>query len=469
MALNLLQLNIQSINNKLDLLEKLFKNYNIDIALIQETWTKPQQIIKIKSYNAIFNSREENRGGGVAIFIKDCYPFYPSEIVINEQVEYVKARVNINNLDYHFISFYNPNHTNINKTIQEFKSIIDQNQNNNTIIGGDINALSVLWNNELKEDRLGKCIADLITTSTFSILNNGNNTRLNLYNHTESALDITLASHDLASRSDWNLINETIGSDHIPILINIQQSKAHKNTKKIVDKTEILKEVNNISMQNNPSFACYTSQIKTIIRANTKIISIDSKKVPKMWWNDYLERLWFIKKEKLKIYNKTKDLFTAMELKKSINKLKLAIKKAKSEAWIKFTNSFSSKTPDEMWKVVKSLKNSNPKNPLLQNQQEIKNFLNHNFPHSFVNFELPFKEKLKPTPFSEDEFQEVLTKAKSTSPGVDNISYELIKNLNNTSQLFFLKMINVEWNKGIFPPDWKIAKVIGINKLFFGF
>lgn len=116
--INILQLNIQSINNILDLLEKLLITYNIDIALIQEAWTKSNQKIKIKSYNTLLNSRTDNRGGGTAIIIKNCYPFFPRPTIQNQQIEYTEAKVKIDGYFFNFISFYNPNQSNINKTKQ---------------------------------------------------------------------------------------------------------------------------------------------------------------------------------------------------------------------------------------------------------------------------------------------------------------------------------------------------------------
>lgn len=124
----------------------------------------------------------------------------------------------------------------------------------------------------------------------------------------------------------------------------------------------------------------WTGEVNKIIYTNSKTITIDPRKLPKRWWNDRIERLWQIKKEKLKIYNRIKDLHTALQLKKSVNKLKLEIKKSKKESWEKFTSDLNNKTSGEMWKVLKVMKKSIDVNPILKDKDCASQFLNKNFP-----------------------------------------------------------------------------------------
>lgn len=468
MNFNVLQLNIQSINNKVDLLEKLLLTYNIDCALIQETWTKPQQTIKLKSYNIIIKSRENSRGGGVAIIVKDTYPYFTKQTIEYEKIEHIEIKIKVFGIELNLISFYNPNQNNTIKTIQNFTDILENNKNEKlSIIGGDINAFSGLWNEEGIEDNLGSNIADIITASPFLVINNGKNTRINSYNNTESAIDLTIVSQELISKCKWDVIEDTIGSDHKPILIKLDIVPTKVKQKQIINKHQILNEINNLRNMNFNQITELTNKMDLIIKSNTKIINIDPRKQPKKWWNETIERLWKIKREKLKIYNRIKDLHTSIELKKATNKLKLEIKKAKIASWNDFLKDISSSNQTQLWKLIKSIKLSNSKNPILTDDLIATNFLQYNFPQSMENFSPPSinsKEIRTFTEFTYQEFEEIIKKSKNTAPGIDKISFELIKNMSNEMKEGFLKLLNLEWGKGIYPDSWKTIKIIGIPK-----
>lgn len=466
-SINILQLNTQSINNKIDILEYFFNQNNIDVALIQETWTKKNQKIKMKSYNVLLNSREDSRGGGVAIFIRKRYPYYPSQILQNQKLEVLEVKTKIEDSFYTFVSFYNPNQQNINTTKQEFQTLINNHHlTDKIIIGGDINGTSFLWSNNPSEDALGKGISDIIMSSSLSVINNGDDTRMNLFNNTSSAIDITLASQDLIPFINWHIINDTIGSDHKPILIQIQNSLTLPEQKTITDQNAIIEDINNLSIDHFSNLGLWTGEIQNIIYTNSKRINIDPRKTPKIWWNDHIGRLWSIKKEKLLIYNRTKNLHTAIELKKAVNRLKLEIRKAKNESWKTITSEMHEKSTGEMWKLFKSIKKTGNNNQILKDKDSAENFLKKNFPESIETEQLPCN--VLPTDQLEDfsftEYNGIIEKAKVTSPGIDKINYKILKSINYEASTNFLSLLNKIWKDGRYPTQWKIANVIGIPK-----
>lgn len=465
MSFNIVQINIQSINNKIAILEKFLLTYNIQVALIQETWTKPDQIIKINSYNAISKSRVNSNGGGLAILVKDDIPFYPYQSQSFNIIEHLESKIKLLDLEINLVNFYNPNQLNIRQSEEEFYQILENNRlNRYSIIGGDINAASGMWNLDGKEDRLGKLIADVITTSTYSVINSGENTRMNLYNHTQSAIDITLASQEIIPFINWKVIDDTLGSDHMPIIINLKINHRTILTKQVIDKKEIVRQINKINGILTTDINQYSDKVNTIIKENTKTITINPKKIPKIWWNEKIEKLWFIKKEKLLIYNKNRTLYTAIELKKSINILKLEIKRAKTESWKKFSDNIGQMKPGELWRLLKSLGKNTSRNPILNNSHDAEQFLHLNFPQSYESFILPQNITTKPEEFTMEEFLFVIVKAKKTAPGFDKISFDLIKNMECVQIETFLKLLNKEWCEGNYPDNWKVAKVIGIPK-----
>ena len=60
--------------------------------------------------------------------------------------------------------------------------------------------------------------------------------------------------------------------------------------------------------------------------------------------------------------------------------------------------------------------------------------------------------------------KEALSDTENTSPGEDNILYEMLKRLPEEGKRFLLKIINRIWETGILPKDWKVAVVIPAKK-----
>ena len=63
-----------------------------------------------------------------------------------------------------------------------------------------------------------------------------------------------------------------------------------------------------------------------------------------------------------------------------------------------------------------------------------------------------------------DTILKIFNKSKETSPGVDNIHMKLLKPVANLIALPVAHVINVSFKSGIFPSDWKMAKVIALPK-----
>lgn len=74
---SILNTNTRSVLSKTDELSVLFRNSDIDIAGISETWlsgTVPSSLINIPGYNCFRHDREAQAGGGVLCYVKDTLP-----------------------------------------------------------------------------------------------------------------------------------------------------------------------------------------------------------------------------------------------------------------------------------------------------------------------------------------------------------------------------------------------------------
>nr|CAI5832982.1 unnamed protein product [Callosobruchus analis] len=92
------------------------------------------------------------------------------------------------------------------------------------IIGGDFNGHHYLWGST-DNNPPGLTLVDAIDDFPHLIFRNeGQPTRLTRPSANISAVDVTIISTDLVDISNWTVMSDTYGSDHFPILMNINST-----------------------------------------------------------------------------------------------------------------------------------------------------------------------------------------------------------------------------------------------------
>lgn len=71
--LNIMYVNIRSVRNKFQTLKNTITSYNfiVHIIVLSEThlFTNEESLFQLNNYDAFFSSRDNNRGGGVVIYV----------------------------------------------------------------------------------------------------------------------------------------------------------------------------------------------------------------------------------------------------------------------------------------------------------------------------------------------------------------------------------------------------------------
>ena len=88
---------------------------------------------------------------------------------------------------------------------------------------GDFNAHNPLWGSRQK-DTNGEVVEDFLDQYELVCLNDGRSIRFDIRTGTLSCVDLSLASSQLARKARWDTWEESMGSDHFPILWRIGQS-----------------------------------------------------------------------------------------------------------------------------------------------------------------------------------------------------------------------------------------------------
>lgn len=465
----IIQINIRSLKSNLLFIESLLNKLDIDVAILCETWIKPNEIINIKNYN-LFTKNRDDGFGGVAICVKQR--LVAKETIIDyNPIEFLEVKIEINNLIYTFISLYIPPNIAITNIHNKFEAIIKKYENTDrTFIGGDLNAHHSLWGNDRRTDARGKFIADQITSSQFKIMNDGHYTYFNTSSNTFTAIDLSIVSQDYSFEVNWEVLSDNVGSDHLPIFCQIGRPdpKNHiKNIKKI-DMKKLNEIIVNLNFENTKTVEEFENILQNSVDQCTKTIRTNGRYTAKPWWTQKIENLWNIKRRKQQIYFRNKTPYTAIELKKSVSAFKREIKLEKEKTWNKFIEEIN--PANSLKDIYRRLNLFNPNrknysNEFLNTHEKLNKLLAHNYQntnvyrkpnyvaHNFNNDTIPSQI-----------IKEIIHKNKNTAPGCNNISNQILKMLSDDQIEILTQLLQKMWNSQSFPNSWKFIRAVAINK-----
>jgi hypothetical protein len=97
-------------------------------------------------------------------------------------------------------------------------------KNEKWLIGGDFNAHSPLWEKDCILTTSNRLVEN-VTDSPFCLLNDGSITRIpDIASHRPTAIDLSLLSPSLAINCSWLVSSDPLGSDHLPIVITLNET-----------------------------------------------------------------------------------------------------------------------------------------------------------------------------------------------------------------------------------------------------
>jgi ribonuclease HI len=484
MIQNLLQWNSRSLLPKKDELLQTLRYNNIEIASIAETWLNPYYYVKIPDYHTLRDDRLDGKGGA-ALLIHTSIPF--SEINIKSPdcpFDIVAAKVY--NTVYASI-YISPNCHPSREHLQGLLTGLGE----NCIIMGDFNAHHPIWGSN-SANRMGRMIIDLLSEHNLCLLNNGNSTRINLPNQNPSMVDLTICSPQHATVLQWEVLSgDTLGSDHYPILVSTPHAHglrpfkggscgSFKRTKYNTSRADWGKFSNLIEdgIVGLPSPAqdnikvCYTSFVDILKdKANKSIPSVAKnrkKPSPPPWWDQACEEAVSNRKTCILAYRTYSTFENFLLLKNAQASAKRILKNKKRNGWKRFCNSLSPETPlSQVWESVRRFKKSfTPYTRLPSNEAWI-----HEFANGLAPLTVPSREDI-PRPyslqssswmdihFSLAELKSVLPHLRDTTPGMDDIPYSFLTHISEESLGYFLRMVNVIFESGEVPEEWRTQLII---------
>ena len=516
--LKIIQWNSRSINrNKDDLIEHLGKT-RPDVLAIQSPYCSKWELPFLEGYYypPVTDTRGERNKAFVATYIKQGRVYTAIESPApNLDENGSSCAIEVQNKIGKKICICNVYYPKgCKKDTTKWLTTLEQTKQ--WYVLGDFNAHHSLWNPRIKTDKDNQ-LAEDITDSPLSLLNDGSMTRIpDNPEHSETAIDLSLASPGLAISSTWQPSDHCLGSDHLPLMITLhgtspqeveQDSTPKYNEKKanwIMFKAHL--EQHKKADLASPEVEVYHSNIReAILRAAD--ISMPTKRTSSIqeppgnaWWNDECN------KSKQQVKAATKSVkhpgLTKKHKKPRILKLKQVtachkhnITKAKQAHFDSYVRDNVKEAQDagKIWRKVARLRHRYrlPESPLsdggrlTKNDEEKANLLAETFAKASQTDHLgqpqkdyraeqeqyhqrPEDDNSKPInlKLKSKELKKAIKSIKSTSKstGKDPVSYKMIQQLPTSFLDILLDFFEICWESGNIPQTWKEAQVIAIHK-----
>ena len=252
-------------------------------------------------------------------------------------------------------------------------------------------------------------------------------------------------------------------------------------------------EINETILKAKDSIDNFTTILYEIAEKTIPKTSTKTKKKKKPWFNDDFKTPIQKRRQALRQFN-ARPMHQNLENYRVFRaKAHRTIRDSKRKSWKQYVSKLNSRTSiKKVWDMVRkiqgkgksaSVNHLKKNNTHVTSKKDIANTLADNFSEksSSENYSAKFrkikdqqeKQKLKFTSdntesynskFSLKELTDALSKAHDSSPGPDDIHYQLLKHLPSSSLSILLEIYNSIWTTGNIPKSWKEATVIPIPK-----
>jgi len=480
-----------------------------DIICLQETMLKPTSKFddSFVGYKTVRRDRLDRSGGGLITLVSTDLDY--SELSVSSDIECIFLKIKTHNGYVNVANVYLPPNYKFDK-----HSLITVFEPNSVVVG-DFNSKSRLWGCGYSDSR-GRIIEDILEDKNFCCINNGQATYTH-YDGTQSRLDLSLVCRKLAAKSNWNVCNNTMGSDHNPAVTRLfdqniywePHSEPKFNLSKadwanFKDRCRSYITVSNVEALDvnehgdRLTAAIISAAEDSIPRCEPRSNKRRSRPLP--YWNERCKKAVADRNRARNALcnRKTQDNITKYRHLKGIAQHE--IKSSSREYWQQYCSTITSQTKlGNVWRMAKRMSgtSSDAKINTLSlgdtvaetDKAKAEAFAdtfsnissNKNFSPTFLQRKTDVETNQKVLfenepaldenviklnePFSIAELRRAIREGKcNKATGYDNISYEMLKQLPKNATKVLLNYYNKLWIGGIFPSAWRHSIVLPVLK-----
>ena len=338
-SLRILFWNARSINKRKEELTNILKD--TDIFLCVESWLNDSDKNKDYIYSPDFVQFKQNRSyakaGRILILVRRNLAFHKINNITSPDisVELCGIRITNTNPTLDIITCYrSPGQT---LSQAQWDTIVNNvNTNRHSILVGDFNAHNVIWNCK-NTDSNGERLLNSTDDLDLFLHNYNTISRTDFKNNSHSNIDLLFSTTNIAQKIDIKVFDETLGSDHYPILCTIDIDKhiyIQKSFKLKSIRTNwelfaynleanytnfLTTDYDNSSPQNK--YEVFMNTITSAIKLSTptkKKVLPQFHRNPVSWWDKDCDRVKRLRKAALKKWEYSNDLVDLIAYKKAV-------------------------------------------------------------------------------------------------------------------------------------------------------
>ena len=476
----------------------LISEYNPSVFCFQETFLKPDDNISLRGFN-IYNYVHTDclrPSGGASIFVKSSFP--QRKIDLQTELQATAVSVTLDR-EITICSVYIPPSFSLNS--QHLDNLLQQLPSPYDLLG-DFNGHNILWGGQNNDSR-GELIENFITKNDICIMNDKSYTYHSPSTKSFTSIDLSFCHPSLFLDYNWSVCEDQHNSDHFPIIIeqNTFSTEDHNPKWKLNRANWDLfntlctdKLVPENFKESSDPIADFTSSLIEISKECIPQTSTNPTK-SNPWYNDDCKEAIKQRKQALSKFKRSPNTNNFNDIKVFRAKARRTIKLSKRKSWRSYVSKINHKTPiKKVWDMIRKIsgKNKSPSYTHLNmvgtdskatSKTDIADTLGETFCHnsSSFNYSESFRkikteqEKVKLNfksqnneiynkDFNLDELVEAIQLSHDSATGPDEIHYQMLKHLPDTSLETLLNIFNYIWTTGKFPEDWTLATIIPIPK-----
>jgi hypothetical protein len=490
---------MQSYRTKFNDLKTLIREFSPACIYLQETMLRDYVANPPSQYKIVQSTvaRNDNHERSVAILIHNKIPFDIIPINSNQQVVAVKIYLK---KTYTVCTMYLPH---LPTQYNDIKNIIDQ-LSKPFLLLGYMNAKSPIWgSNNPDTDNRGELFEQLLLNNDIVVLNDGNATHYHSQTNSFTAIDLSICSSDMMLDFSFNVVEDLHGSDHFPILLNTTNPEISEDTpdRFNFEKADwsLFRELTctELELVHGTNVDELVAGVEDIIMtaAITAIpLKGKSNNIPVPWFNEDCK---VAKRERLRAQRALKrkyNVHNKIAFNRCRARSRYTYKEAQKSFWRKYISTINKYASlSRIWKIVAKLSGKYKRSPtpvlrlpdgvIINDKNSVADELANSFSEvtGDNNYSRKFlvhrrNEEAVPLNFLTQrnlDYNERLTMGEYTaclkltgdkSPGFDEITYSMVRNLHPSMAKYLLAVYNYFFCHNVFPSQWRVAIVVPIPK-----
>jgi len=421
---------------------------------------------------AVERSDRLNAGkGGLVTLIKNgiAYSVLPS--IVN--IESLSIKVHMTDKDIIICNVYNTSATDLRQNIDSYKKLFEY---KNAFIIGDFNSFSPMWGSP-HLDKNGELIEELLDDYNLALLNTGVGPFIKRTGGL-SHLDLSIAASEIAIKCNWSVHEDCLGSDHFPIVIRYNERPVIEDpgfSKWAIKRADWVKYKNCCATYITPEVIkddvldfsrTLSDAILRAARESIPVVTIKERPKTVPYWNKQCDDAIKARNRAQRKARLSQDINDACNFRRLRGVAQRVLKNKSRDHWESYCSTLNSSTKlSAVWRMSKkmlgnkssftipTLKSNNKSYitnadkanliaEVLPNASSDKNYTEEFVQHR-QNTEHVYKQEHPDLNddceinenFTSEELKKALKQCKNeTSPGLDNITYEMVKNIPPNSQ-----------------------------------